>query len=160
MKLNQPGRAAGIHLNKDFGAGLIVVAAGLFAAVTGASYKIGTLQHTGPGLFPTLLGAVLVLVGLGIMASGFRVRDSAAVMALAPDIRGSICIILGVLAFILAGEYLGMLAGSFACVFVAALGDRSGSWKSSLLLGVGLAAFSAILFGLFLRIQMPILRWG
>jgi len=33
--------------------------------------------------------------------------------------------------FIIFGEFLGMIAGAFMCVFVSTLGDRTASWKSS-----------------------------
>jgi hypothetical protein len=151
-------RSAG--LNKDFGAGLIVVAAGVFAAVHGASYGFGTLQRTGPGLFPTLLGVLLALIGLAIMAGSFEIRQRGAMTAMAPDRRGSACIILGVVAFIVAGEHLGLLAGSFACVFIAALGDRYGSLRAALILGIGVAIFAVVLFSLILKIQIPIVRWA
>ena len=58
------------------------------------------------------------------------------------------------------GTLGGMIPGTFACVFVAALGDRDASLKSMLVLSSVVTFFGVLLFSYVLQIPMPVLRWG
>jgi hypothetical protein len=51
---------------------------------------------------------------------------------------------------------VGLVAATFACVFVAALGDRQNSWKEAGLLATGITVFGVVLFSLVLRVQIPL----
>jgi hypothetical protein len=51
---------------RDFYAGGLMVLFGLFAAVNGPNYRLGTLMHMGPGFLPTALGVILIILGLVI----------------------------------------------------------------------------------------------
>ena len=53
-----------------------------------------------------------------------------------------------------------MIPGTFACVFIAALGDRNRTWKSTIILASVVTAFGVGLFSYFLQVPMPILTWG
>ncbi|MEJ0072041.1 MAG: hypothetical protein WDO24_28685 [Pseudomonadota bacterium] len=60
--------------------------------------------------------------------------------------------------FVVFGQH-GLAPGSFACVFVSALGDRTATWKSSLVLAVAVTTFGVILFCYVLQIPMPVFSW-
>jgi hypothetical protein len=51
-----------------------------------------------------------------------------------------------------------MIPAVFACVFVCALGDKSGTYKSSAILAFGVTVFGVLLFHYFLGIPFPLLR--
>lgn len=51
---------------KDFGAGVLYIAIGLFGATTLGDNEIGSLSRMGPGFFPLLISCCLMLTGLAI----------------------------------------------------------------------------------------------
>src|SRR5262245_64443096 len=61
--------------NKDFWAGLFLIAVGVVAVVIARNYTFGTALRMGPGFFPTVLGGFLILSGLYILANGLRSGD-------------------------------------------------------------------------------------
>ncbi|MDP9096683.1 MAG: tripartite tricarboxylate transporter TctB family protein, partial [Pseudomonadota bacterium] len=64
-----------------------------------------------------------------------------------------------VVAFVLLGEECGLGPASFACVFIAAFGDRSATVRGSLLLALAAVAIAAVVFSWALKFQLPLLRW-
>ena len=77
-----------------------------------------------------------------------------------PDIRGGICIILGILAFLLFGEYGGLLPATFAIVFISALGDRDNTLTEALLLSLAMSFIAVVVFWWALKLQLPLFQWG
>jgi hypothetical protein len=114
----------------------------------------------GPGFFPTVLGVILSL--LGVLIAGGAVGTLAGgperILPEHPEWWGWFCILAGPMLFIIFGEYGGMAPATFACVFVSALGDRSATWKSSLLLALGITVFGCALFSYVLHVPFPIIR--
>ena len=48
---------------KDFWAGLIFIAFGLFFFLGARNYEMGTAARMGPAYFPTMLGGLIALIG-------------------------------------------------------------------------------------------------
>ena len=143
-----------------------MVLIGLSAIVSGMNYHLGTAAHMGPGYFPAGLGALLAFVGL-LIAAGARNKDSERPEVQAgghsteiPDMRGAICIVLGILAFLLFGEYGGLLPATFAIVFISALGDRSNTLKQCAMIAVAMSVLAVVIFWWGLQLQLPLFRWG
>jgi hypothetical protein len=68
---------------KDFWAGLMFIASGLFFALWAMEfYQMGTAVRMGPAYFPTVLGFLLVGLGVIIVLQGLYARVSAGEMAL------------------------------------------------------------------------------
>ena len=65
----------------------------------------------------------------------------------------------GVLAFIVLGGPFGLGPATFACVFVAAWGDRGATLRGSLLLAAAATAVAAVVFSWLLKFQLPLVRW-
>ncbi|XAH25884.1 tripartite tricarboxylate transporter TctB family protein [Xylophilus sp. GW821-FHT01B05] len=152
------------HFKKDYYGGALMVLVGLGATYASVQYRLGTLAHMGPGFFPCAIGVLMVVCGVLIAASA-RSDTAPAAPAVGhahgmPDMRGAICIILGVLAFLLFGEYLGLLPATFAIVFISAMGDRSNSWLQALLLSLAMMAVATIVFWWALQLQLPLFKWG
>lgn len=146
---------------RDRFAGALMVLLGLATMAIASSYSIGTLRAMGPGFMPLALGGVLALVGLliAVSASGTE-RDPHEAEGLDhPEPRGWLCIIGGVIAFILLAKPVGMLPATFACVFIAAMGDRTATLKSSLILASAISVAGVLLFYYGLQIQLPPLNW-
>ena len=55
-----------IRNRKDFWAGLLFAAFGLFFSGFGTRYTFGSAARMGPGYFPTVLGVLLVILGAAI----------------------------------------------------------------------------------------------
>ena len=65
-----------IRSPKDFWAGLMFIAFGLFAAVWAyANYQMGTAVRMGPAYFPAVLGGLLALLGVLVLLEAFALED-------------------------------------------------------------------------------------
>ncbi len=146
---------------RDFYAGGLMILFGMLMALHGPSYQLGTLMHMGPGFLPTALGVILIGLGVAIGATAATVPDGEDedILPAQPQWFAWACILASPLVFIIFGSYGGMVPGTFACVFVAALGDKEATWKSSLLLAALITAFGVALFSYVLQIPMPVLQW-
>jgi hypothetical protein len=58
--------------NKDFWTGVMLVTTGAAAIFIARDYAFGSALRMGPGYFPTVLGAVIVLFGVYLVAKGLR----------------------------------------------------------------------------------------
>jgi hypothetical protein len=150
----------GVH-KRDFYAGGLMILIGLGIALKGATYRSGTLMHMGPGFLPTVLGIILILIGIAIGATAFGpAAEDQSILPPNPQWWAWFCILMSPVLFILFGSYFGMIPGTFACVFIAAMGDRNRTWKSAIILSTVVTAFGVGLFSYFLQVPMPVLTWG
>jgi hypothetical protein len=147
-------------MKRDYYAGALMLLLGVGAAVTGTGYKFGTLARMGPGFMPVVLGVVLAFLGLLIAgtALGSSESDEKKFLPDNPQWFGWLCIIAGPIAFIVLGQFAGMIPAVFACVFVCALGDKTATYKSSLVLAAGITVFGVVLFHYLLNIPFPLIR--
>jgi hypothetical protein len=147
---------------KDFYAGLLMVLLGAGVTLNSTTYNLGTLMHMGPGMFPFMLGILMTFIGILIFISGLMtpLEDGERILPQSMEWRGWICILAGPLMFILFGEFFGMVAATFMCVFVAALGDRTATLKGSAILAAGITIIGAFLFSYVLKVPFPLFRWS
>jgi len=151
---------------KDFYAGGLMILLGLGIALKGSTYRLGTLMHMGPGFMPTALGVLLVLLGIAIGAAALAPvgeggeGESQSILPENPQWWAWFCILMSPVLFVVFGRYFGMAPGTFACVFIAALGDKNATWKSTFILSTVVTVFGVALFSYFLQVPMPILTWG
>ena len=152
-------------VKRDFYAGGLMVLIGLGIALKGSTYRAGTLMHMGPGFLPTALGIVLVLIGIAIAVAALAPGDdsghggSESILPEHPQWWAWLCILMSPICFIFFGRYFGMIPGTFMCVFVAALGDKGATWRSTIILSTVVTVFGVALFSYFLQVPMPILTW-
>ena len=55
---------------KDFYAGLVMILLGAVVTLNSTTYKLGSLMHMGPGMFPFMLGILMTFVGVLIFIAG------------------------------------------------------------------------------------------
>ena len=146
--------------NRDYYAGALMLALGLGAIVEGQRYKIGTLSHMEPGFFPVALGAILAVLGVAIAATAKRSVREGQEKRLPPEWRGWICISLSIVAFIVLAKWGGLMAATFAIVFISAMGDRDNTVKSAAILAAAMTVIAVVVFWWALRVQIPLFRWG
>jgi putative Ca2+/H+ antiporter (TMEM165/GDT1 family) len=145
---------------RDFYAGGLMILLGLGIALKGTTYRAGTLMHMGPGFLPTALGVILVLIGIAIAAVALNDTDEdQRILPENPQWWAWFCILISPVLFIVFGRYFGMIPGTFACVFIAAMGDKNATWLSSIILSTIITVFGVVLFSYFLQVPMPILTW-
>jgi len=145
--------------NKDYYGGALMILIGLATVYQGTHYRLGTLARMGPGFFPTAVGAILAVVGLAIALSADPAASEAGAHP-AFDWRAWGGIIGGNLAFMVLGEYGGLVPATFAIVFISALGDRSNSLKQAFWLAAGMVAIAVVVFWWALRLQIGLFQWG
>jgi len=150
---------------RDYIGGTILVVMGLAAAYQAQNYRIGTFTRMGPGFFPTCLGIILAITGAVLFGSNVlrnarqdRPADEAAQHP--PEWRGWICICVSVLAFAFLGKLTGLVPATFACVFIAALGDRENSLINVFLLAAGITVAGVVIFWWGLSIPFPLFSQG
>lgn len=150
---------------KDYYGGALMVFVGCSAAYAATGYKLGTLGRMGPGFFPTALGVLLALIGLMIAASARTDAGKPAGPVIPghaagiPDMRGGICIVVAILAFLFLGHYCGLVPAAFAITFISALGDRNNTLKQSALISLAMVVVAAVVFSWALHMQMPLFSW-
>ncbi|MFZ2069661.1 MAG: tripartite tricarboxylate transporter TctB family protein [Xanthobacteraceae bacterium] len=150
---------------KDFYSGGLMILIGLGIALKGSTYRLGSLMHMGPGFMPTALGVLLVLLGMAIAAGALvpaeaGSEETQSILPENPQWWAWFCILMSPVLFVVFGRYFGMAPGTFACVFIAALGDRTATWKSTIILSTVVTVFGVALFSYFLQVPMPIFTWG
>ena len=146
---------------RDFYAGGLIALIGAVAIREGATDDIGTMMRMGPGFMPLALGAILVLLGIAIAASGATTQenDSDSTESVRPDWRAWLCIVAGPTLFILLGEIGGYIPATFVSVFVSALGDRTATLKSATILAACVTVAGGFLFLYVLNVPFPLFRW-
>ena len=145
---------------RDFYAGALLVLLGLLAVDKGPAYGIGTLMSMGAGFMPTALGIVLIALGVVIAgtATALPAGEGENILPDNPQWWGWSCILGGPVLFLVFAKFGGLLPAAFACVFVAALGDREATVRSAFALAAIVTVFGVVLFAFFLGIAMPV--WG
>lgn len=161
MQQDQGEARAGSSREWVAGGTMIVLGLGAFAMAT--TYQLGTLSRMGPGLFPAILGVLLAVLGLGIAfsrKSAEEIAEEAAEEAAPPQWRGWSCIVGGLIAFMLLGQYGGLIPATLGLVFISALGDRQHTVKTAAILAIGVTILGVAIFSWGLQLQFPLLRWG
>lgn len=149
---------------KDFFSGLMFVAVGSAFAVGAQNYEVGEAARMGPGYFPTMLGILLALLGLGILVRSLRHGgpdgDPIGAIAWRP-----LSYIIGAnLAFgaLLVGvpslgiPALGLIVSIYALVFIASMARPKSSPVESFVLATLLALLSYGAFVKLLNLQFPV----
>jgi len=152
---------------KNFWGGVMFAALGLMFAVIARGvtlgdkvllpgYTMGTPARMGPGFFPFWLGVILVVLGVVISISAVATRAGAE-GKLERFHRKPLLWVLG--AIVLFGvllKPLGMLLSGMVLIVGAGLGAHEFSLKRSLLLGLFLVVFSALVFVIGLKLPIPL----
>jgi hypothetical protein len=138
---------------KDFYAGLLFVAFGVFAVIIARNYPLGTAARMGPGYFPRLLGSLLIVLGTALSLTALRGRG--------PPLPGwkwrpvSI-VLLSVVAFGLVLTHAGLVLSTIGLIVLASTASREFRLRESVISGILLAALSVGVFVIGLKLQLPI----
>lgn len=138
---------------KDFWAGIIFIFFGLAAVIIGQDYQMGTAGRMGPAYFPTILGGLLALIGVAcVVRSLMRPGDAIGAFHL----KNLLIILLAVVLFGVLMRGAGLAPAIVVLVMLSAWASPQFKLLPSVLIAVGLAAFSALLFVKLLGLPMPV----
>jgi hypothetical protein len=139
---------------KDFWAGVMFIAFGLFFAVWAYMYyQMGTAVRMGPAYFPAVLGGLLFVLGFFVLLGSFAIEGPPVPQfAFRPLILISVgCVLYGYLM-----KPLGLVGATAALVYVSALGGHEFNWKEATVLYVILILFSYFVFVKGLTLPFPV----
>ena len=138
---------------KDFWAGLMFIAFGLFFMIGARNYQMGSAARMGPAYFPTMLGGLLAVIG-GIVFFRSLVAKGGKVAPI--PLRLLFLITLSMLGFGYLLQPIGLvLALAFLIVFSAWAGHEF-RLREVLLLSVVLIILSVVVFAKGLGLPFPL----
>jgi len=141
---------------QDFWAGLMFMVLGSAFMWLAQNYAYGSAAKMGPGYFPTMLGGLLVALGLITLLRGL-VFDGQAISRF--NWKPLMLVMGSVVVFGIALPWLGLVVAIFAMVIISALGGHEFKLKEVLILAVLLTIGSVAVFNYGLQLQFPIWPW-
>jgi len=142
-----------IRAPKDFWSGLLFIAVAAAFIGLAQQYKMGDMHRMGPALFPTLVGALLAVLGAIIALRSF-VIDGPPVPRF--QARPLIVSLAAIALFGLVLNFLGLVAAIVALVLVGAWATREVKLVQTVLLAALLAVFSVAVFVWLLGLPLPL----
>lgn len=139
---------------KDFWAGIMFLAFGLFFAIWAAvNYQMGTAVRMGPAYFPAVLGGLLAVLGLLILAGSFALEGP---KVPAFHFRPLVLILAANIAYGYLMKPLGLVLATAVLVYISAFGGHEFKWKEVTILYVLLIVFSVLVFVKALTLPFPL----
>ncbi|MFO1399479.1 MAG: tripartite tricarboxylate transporter TctB family protein [Burkholderiales bacterium] len=138
---------------KDFWAGVLFVALGIFAITVGSNYTLGTAARMGPGYFPRILGILLILLGTIIALQGVRVPGESIPRW---HWRPTLVVLGSVVIFGLVVDKLGMALGTVLLIVGSSAASHEFRPKEAVIAGILLSALACGVFIVGLGVQLPI----
>jgi len=143
-----------IRSAKDFWSGLLYICIGSSAMIIARDYSMGTAVKMGPAYFPTILGGLLVLIGMisvirSLVVSGTPIGAFA--------FKGLSFVIVSTLIFGFLVRGSGLIVALPLLVIMSAYGSTRFRWRPTLVMAFGLTLFCVLVFIKGLGIPLPII---
>jgi len=144
-----------IKNQKDFWAGLMFIAFGAFFSGFGTQYTFGTAARMGPAYFPTVLGVLLMILGLIVAIGGISPNaDEDKVKRFS---WSTLLFVLGpIVLFGLLLPRLGLVISLFLLVVISSYASHEFKPRAALINAIVLVLMSLLIFvwGLSLQFQI------
>jgi uncharacterized membrane protein len=140
--------------SKDIWAGLMLIGIGGAAMLIARNYPFGTALRMGPGYFPIILGALLIVFGLAILAYGLRSREK---IAGSWSLRALIVLPLSLVLFGVLMEHAGFIPAMMVLIFGSATASTEFKFVEILLFSIGLTVLSVAVFVWGLGLPYPLI---
>jgi hypothetical protein len=147
--------AQGFERPRDVVGGLVVVAIGAGFFAFGRELETGTSFRMGPGYFPTILSLLMVALGAVMTVLAWRAPHQEEAFGQVPW-RALALVVGAVVLFGLTLRGLGLAPVLLLVVLATAWASRYASWRASVPLALGIAAFCALLFIKGLGLPLPL----
>jgi Tripartite tricarboxylate transporter TctB family len=142
-----------IRSPKDFWAGLVFAAIGTGFILIALQYRLGDMHRMGPAMFPTMVGALLAVLGMVITARAFAFDGEPVPGFQARPIGVSF---LAIVLFGVALQYLGLVAAVLVLVLVGAFAARDTRPLQNVALAAVMVLFSVAVFVWLLGLPLPL----
>jgi Tripartite tricarboxylate transporter TctB family len=142
-----------IRSPKDFWAGLIFLVIGAAFILLARQYRLGDLHRMGPAMFPTMVGALLAVLG-AVMALRAFALDGPPVERF--QLRPVAVSVVAIVLFGLALQWLGLIAAVAVLVLVGAYAARDVRPLENLALAAVMVGFSVAVFVWLLGLPLPL----
>jgi putative tricarboxylic transport membrane protein len=140
-------------IKQDFGAGLFLIAIGLFALWQGWKLPLGTLRSMGAGMLPFSLAVMLCLGGVALIITSLVQKGEALE---AWSIRGLIFIVGGVVVFAFTIQSLGLVFAGPLSMIIGSMASDEFDWKEAVIFSIILTGACALLFKTALGLPIPV----
>jgi len=144
-----------LRSNKDFWAGIMLIATGAASIFIARDYPFGSTMRMGPGYFPSMLGGILALFGIYVMIIGLRRGEKITVHC---STRALIVLPFSLIAFGVLMTYVGFIPALAVLIFGSASAGRDFKFVEVLLLTVILTALSVAIFIWGLGLPYPLIK--
>jgi hypothetical protein len=114
---------------------------------------MGTAGRMGPAYFPTVLGALLAIVGfIGVVRSFLRRGEAVGKF----HVKNLLLVLVAVLLFGFMMRGAGLVPAALVLIVMSAYASPKFTWGATLLLAAGLALFAVVLFVKLLGLPIAI----
>ena len=146
--------------NKDLWAGLMYIVTGAAGMWIARDYPFGSALRMGPGYFPSVLGGIMVAMGIYVLALGLRKNHEKIQGNL--SLRALIVLPISMIVFGILMEEAGFIPAMAALIPISAAASREFKWLEVLGLTVGLTILCAAGFIFALGLPYPLIKgmWG
>ena len=114
-------------------------------------YPIGDFSRAGPGLFPAVVSAMLLVIGVITVVRAFYVER----VRLNLNFKNIAIIIASLCGLALISTYVNMIVGIIFMVFCSTLAGSSYSWVRNVKISAGLVAMALVL-QILLGLNLPL----
>ena len=136
--------------------GLITITLGLVTSHISLGYPMGSVVAIGPGVFPLILGMLLILLGAGILVGAWG-RETEAPAPL--NLRAIACVLAGITAFALLIGTTGLVPAIVASVVFSRLAEPGSRPVPVIVLGLSLSLLCWLVFIVALGLPLHVLEW-
>ena len=138
---------------QSFWSGILFIAVGLGYASMARSYALGTVIEMGAGFFPFYLGMIMTCLGSALVLSSLKTAGEAVGRF---HWKPILWVIGSIVCFGVLLDIVGVVISGLLLVVGASLGGSEFRWKQALLLAFFLVAFSVVVFGVGLKLPIPL----
>lgn len=139
---------------RDFWAGILYVGIGVLVLILSRDYEMGSALRMGPAYLPTVLGGLLVLIGVISLGRSF-LRPGAPISGF--RIKGLVLVTTSTLLFGILVRGAGVAIALPLLVIMSSAASRHFRWGYSLVMATGLTLFCILVFLKGLGVPLPVL---
>lgn len=138
-------------LNQSLARGVALAGIALAFGAGALRLPIGSLSHSGAGLFPLMVSGLLLVLAMIVIVKSFLTEP----VALYVNVKNISLILLGLAGFVAFAKFTNTALAIVWLVFTAAFAGTSYSWQRNLKISIGLILI-ALVFEKFLGLNLQV----